>query len=132
LSVLSITGLASESSRASAPPKTATKASAVATPANSESANEGAASGSKRSSPSFFSARATTLPVPMRPPLATTEDPIELGRVGGGVPALRATVLGAIRGLEDARAASAELAERRGVAQEEARIRREREGRKSG
>ena len=53
-------------------------------------------------------------------------DPIELVRIGGAVPdgndALRAIL--AARGLEDARTASEELAER-DVAQEEARIRRE-------
>ena len=38
LSVLSITGLASDTKRAKAPPNTATKATTVATPANSESA----------------------------------------------------------------------------------------------
>ena len=115
-----ITGCASESSKARAPPKTATKARTVATPANSESANEGGASGSKRSLLSLvsFSARATT--EEERPPPAT-KGRIELDfRIGGDV--LRAALLGA-GGFADAAAArtSEKLAER-GVAQEEARI----------
>lgn len=58
LSVLSMTGFARDTNRATAPPTMATKPATVATPARSESASDGGASGSKRSS-SFLSARAT-------------------------------------------------------------------------
>lgn len=125
LSVLSITGLASDTKRAKAPPNTATKATTVATPANSESAKEGAASGSKRSPfSSFLPARATTTPaVAALAPAAEDLGRIELvRRIGGAVDDALRAARGA-RGLEAARTASVELAER-GVAQEEARIRR--------
>ena len=128
LSVLSMTGLAREISRARAPPKTATNARIVAIPANSESANEGAASGSKRS-PSLllsflFSARATTTLLRSRPPAVNFDRMIEM--LGRSLGAAIAGPLRAVLGKGEVEAAlteSAELAER-GVALAEARIRR--------
>ena len=118
LSVLSMTGLARETKRASAPPKTATNARTVAMPANSESAKDGAASGSKRSFSlsSFLPARATETAAPA----AFDRIELELVRSSVAPDAFRVAARGAA-GLEAARTASDELAER-GVAQEEARI----------